>query len=159
MSRIKIFAALLVLGLGVAYLGGAYMVYVRGKVSVEDLGGEWALEHRLTPMSHSGPSTLLVRRVAGHRYVVDELVQVARLVAPDCVLYTTSRGNLGDRPFGVCGSRSPVLLSAAAFAEWRIGAEGAQRLQRFDSGKGIVETISAHEVIRLAEQQPVVSRR
>lgn len=151
---------LLVIGLvglcGLAFYAIVYLVFVRGRVWRENIGGQWTVKYQDSILSHSGLHATLLRREGFRRTLtVDELVQSVRFYGEDCVAYSTTRGRSGFQYLAACGSRLPAQLVPPTFDEWELRDEGLLRTKVLgEEKKSTFRIIPVGEIKERARRQP-----
>lgn len=101
-----------------------------------------------------GGNRELCRREGLRRWVVDELVWKATAYPDDCVLYSTSRGEAGERFLAACGSRQPVQVANGE--TWVPIVAGLVRWQSFGVCRG--EAVRFGLIVPIGEIRAIAER-
>ena len=122
----------------------------------KNIGERWFVEALPKYLPEPGPSPTNLYRAKGIGYVwVDERIRNYRFYEPDCVIYSTWRGE--QDVFAVCGDRVPVAIESA-FSSLKFDSEGLRKTYTaFLVGKNPVyedELLPITSIKTVAAQQP-----
>jgi hypothetical protein len=132
-ERIGLTVAIVVVTICVAVVAFGYLVFIRGSISSQALGGAWFMEYRSTPSSHGGASMQLYRKESGHRRNIYYGATTWQYLGDDCLAYSAPPDFViacGDRPPAVMATRGVRHEGGepVAFVDYRLEREGLREV-------------------------------